>query len=539
MWRSLLSLLVFAVPGLAQVHLASYFGDSMVLQRDRPVRVWGSGTPGAALRAGLGDHSAATTVSADGGWSLELAPLTASFEEQTLWVESGGERSERVGVLLGDVWVCGGQSNMEWTLRGTRDADVEIDSADSPHVRFLRLPKVARLEAQDDFPAQPWLRCVAPEVANCTGVGYYFARRLSRRLQVPIGLVDVSWGGTMAQHWVRSERLREVPEMAPYFTEFETSHGAWIEGGGEDGAARRLAADVAAWEQARVEAQAAGEREPGRPNPKAYEDPATHPHPGGMANGMIHPIAQATITGVLFYQGENNSFGESWKPFYATFPAVIEDWRAQFGRPDLPFGIIQIAGWSTRRSMTYDMNHHTNVVREVQFDTWRRSENTGLIVTFDTNSSRSIHPGRKQPVGERAARWALAEVHGVKQPGKDTLLEWRGPVYASSRIEAGKVVVEFEEETARGLVLDQDEDAGFYIAGEDQVFQHAQARVDGARLLVWSDAVSAPVAVRYGWSNLPAGGLMNGRELPAYPFRTDGWPMTPHQSTGSYVRSRD
>jgi len=256
-----------------------------------------------------------------------------------------------------------------------------------------------------------------------------------------------------------------------------------------------------------------------------------------MYDGMIVPLSGLTVRGALFYQGENNSFGESWKPFPKTYPAVIAEWRRAFRDPHLPMGLIQIAGWSNRRSMTYDMNHHTNVVREVQFDTWKATPNTGLIVTFDTNSNQSIHPGCKRPVGDRTARWALAEVYGVKAGRGDKPLEWRGPVYESMRVEGKHVVVSFEDGTDRGLRLDQDAALGFYVAGEDQVFHVARARViKDNHLRVWCDEVPAPVAVRYAWSNLPLGSLMNARELPAYPFRSDDWPLTPHQSKGDYHR---
>jgi sialate O-acetylesterase len=413
-----------------------------------------------------------------------------------------------------------------------------------PEVRYLRLPKVAHLEPQEDFPVRdgenggPWRRCIPEEAADCTGVGYYFARRMRRRLDVPIGLIDVSWGGTMAQHWVTQDTLRDFPEMQGYFDEFEARLSAWREGGGEEGAALRYADDVAAWETARAAATAAGEREPRRPDKRQYEDPAAQGQPGGMLNGVIRPIARARVRGVLFYQGENNSFGESWKPFHQTFPAVISDWRALFDEPQLPFGIIQIAGWSNRRSMTYDMNHHTNVIREIQFLTWRRTPGPGLIVTFDTNSTQRIHPPLKLPVGRRSARWALAEVYGVKRWGSKDPLEWRGPIYKGMKIDGKKIVITFEPESSRSLRLDKDNDRGFYIAGKDRKFHFARARVftkDKKQMLqVWCDDVPEPVAVRYAWSNLPIGGLENSRHLPAYPFRTDTWALTPHQSTGEY-----
>jgi len=290
--------------------------------------------------------------------------------------------------------------------------------------------------------------------------------------------------------------------------------------------------------------KAKGNKEPRKPNANQYKNPGDGRQPAGMYNGSLLPIANTTIRGILFYQGENNSFGTSWKPFYRTFPALISDWRNAFRDPNIPFGIIQIAGWSNRRSMEYDMNHHCNVIREIQLDTWLNTANTGLIATYDTNSNGSIHPGRKLPVGERSARWALSEVYTVNKFGSNEPLEWQGPVFKEVKFESGKAFVTFEKGTDRGLRLDQDVDVGFVLAGNDKKFHHAKARITQSKedkkpqVEIWCDEVKDPVAVRYAFSNLPIGGLMNAREIPAYPFRSDDWPMTPHQSTGSYIRSK-
>lgn len=536
-------LVLLTSPAWGELRLPNIFSDQMVLQRDKPITIWGWAQPATAIEVKLAAREAQGVADDQGRWQVELAALEASWDGLTLEVRSGNESVTVKDILVGDVWLCGGQSNMEWTLRATRDADVEIPSADFPAIRFVRLPKIASLTPQEDFPVSDandaigtWHKCTPEQVENCTAVGYYFARRIHRRLQVPVGLIDTSWGGTMAQHWVTKATLRQIPEMEPYMKEFSTALKEWQDAGGEAGAEQRYQADLQQWEQARAAAKAKGEREPRAPNRKAYANPASQRQPGGMVNGCIMPLAHCALKGVLFYQGENNSFTVGWKPFPRTYPAVISDWRKIFGDEQLPFGLVQIAGWSNRRSMTYDMNHHCNVVREVQFNTWKTTPNTGLVVTFDTNSSQSIHPSRKLPVGERLARWALAEVYEAPSYNAGQPLEWRGPVYKSMERRDDKVVISFEEPTAKGLVLDQDVEVGFYIAGEDRVFHHARARVDKGKsqLVVWCDDVPEPTAVRYGWSNLPAGGLMNRRELPAYPFRTDSWPLTPHQSTGSY-----
>lgn len=533
----LLTVLLFcsASPAGAEVTLPSIFGDRMVLQRDKPVKVWGWAQAGERVTVGFGDQSVAAQADAEGKWIATLPPMAASFEGRELTVAGRHNQIKLSDVLVGEVWVCGGQSNMEWTMRSTRDADIEIDSADYDAIRFISFPNIASPKPLADMPATDvtaWQKAVTGEVENCTGVGFYFAKRLHRRLKVPVGIIDNAWGGTTANHWCAMPTLEKIPEMKAEIAAFNAIAKAWVDGGGEAGAKKRYEADLAAWEAEHGNSR----RTSGRPNARNYTDPRTGRQPAGMFNALVAPLSNYAIRGVLFYQGENNSFGESWKPFYATFPGLIADWRTNFGEPDLPFGIIQIAGWSTRRSMTYDQNHHTNVIREIQHKVWQQTPNTGLIVTYDTNSSGNIHPGRKQPVGERSARWALAEVYNVKQPRSNTPIEWRGPVYEGYKIAGDKIVVTFGKETARGLRLNKDLVAGFYIAGKDKVFHHAQASVNAtdASVTVWAEAVSEPAAVRYAISNLPMGTLMNGRELPAYPFRTDTWPITPHQSTGQY-----
>ena len=406
---------------LAELRLPNLFGDHMVLQAGKEVAVWGWGTPGEEVKVSFGGKEVSAKVDTNGNWSAKLPALEKSFEGRDLVASSKSGKRILRDVLVGEVWVCGGQSNMEWTLRSTRDADLEMLSVNHPEIRFIRLPKIARFEPQDDFPVENptkpegnWRLCVPEQAENCTAVGYYFARRLRRVLDAPVGLIDISWGGTMAQHWVTKETLAPIPAMKPHFEKFETARNDWISGGREQGAKKRYEADLKNWEKARAEAKAKGEREPRRPNSKAYENPDHKGQPGGMMNGMTIPISRAAVRGVLFYQGENNSFTVGWKPYPRTCPAVISDWRKVFGQPDLPFGIIQIAGWSNRRSMTYDMNHHASIVREIQFLTWKRTKNTGLVATYDTNTSGGIHPQRKLPVGERSARWALAEVYRVQ-----------------------------------------------------------------------------------------------------------------------------
>ena len=529
---------VVLVPGLsavAELSVSKLFGDGMVLQRDKPVSIWGWADQGEAVTVSFAGQTASATAGEDGKWVATLEPLKASFEPQIVTIAGKSQTLTIKDVLVGEVWLCGGQSNMAWSVRGSLDPDMEIASANSPAIRFLRLELGASHQLQKDVPLNEggWRPCVPEHIAQCTAVGYYFALRLQSYLKVPVGIIDNSWGGTTANHWCSTETLKAIPEMKPLFESFDAAVKAWVDGGEEAGAKRRHEEALKQWEAAKAQAEREGKRAPRQPG--LQKDPRLGRQPSGMYNTLLAPMAGLSLRGVLFYQGENNSFGESWKPFYATYPGVVADWRAVLGDDALPFGLIQIAGWSNRRSMAYDQNHHTNIVREVQHKTWQGTPNTGLIVTYDTNSDGNIHPKNKRPIGERSARWALATVYGAKDR-RGQPLEWRGPVYVSHKIDGDKIVVEFDKATASGLRLNKDAALGFYIAGEDRVFHHAEARIDrnAGTVIVWSGAVPEPKAARYAISNLPHGSLMNGREIPAYPFRTDTWPLRPHQSKGSY-----
>ena len=527
-----------------KLRMPNIFGDQMVLQRDKPLRIWGWAGAECPVVVSFAGQSQSTAADRDGKWEVLLQALPAHSSGQAFTVKSREEVLSFKDVLVGDVWLCGGQSNMEWRLRGSRDADLEIPSSNYPGLRFIRIRPGGSPAPQDNFPKEKgegaWLPCSPETAGDCSGVAYFFGQRLHRHLNVPIGLINAAWGGTMAQHWVSRETLETLPAAQTYLGDYDRKCREWVDGGREEGASKRFTLAQEQWQALAEDARKRGDKDPpGKPNRRDYQNPAEGRIPAGPLNAMIMPLAGLNLRGVLFYQGENNSFGDAWIPFRETFPAVVSDWRRLFRNNDLPFGMIQIAGWSTRRSMTYDMNHHTNVVREVQFNTWRSTSNTGLIVSFDANSNSSIHPGRKHPVGDRAARWALSEVHGVMDDARRKPLQWRGPVYESMKKEKDRIHIAFEEGSDEGLRLERADARGFYIAGRDKIFHHAEARVIAARdappqVEVWSDDVPDPVAVRYAWSNLPLGSLMNGKELPAYPFRTDTWPLKPHYGEALY-----
>ncbi|MGY8768078.1 MAG: hypothetical protein ACKVH8_06580, partial [Pirellulales bacterium] len=295
---------------VTQLTLANIFSDHMVLQQKKPLRIWGWTKPKDFVQLKFAGQLKTTVSDDQGNWSVMLDPLKASFEEQRLIVNSGRETAVVNDVLVGEVWLCGGQSNMEFKLESTRDADIELLSANYPAIRFIRLPLVSSLTPLADFPVDitkkdspgQWTPCTKEYVANCTGVGYYFARRLQRVLNVPVGIIDSSWGGTMAQHWVTRETLKGIPQVTPYFEKHQLAHQTWLDGGGEAGAEKRYQIDMTTWKAASAKVKP-DEKKPRQPNRESYNDPSlVTRQPAGMMNGIIAPIAGLSIRGVLFYQ---------------------------------------------------------------------------------------------------------------------------------------------------------------------------------------------------------------------------------------------
>jgi len=267
------TVLCFAATAMADVRLPSFFSDHMVLQRDKPVRVWGWADKGQTVKLSFAGQEKTAKADDSGKWLITLDPMEANATGQTLTVTAGGQPLTLKDVLLGDVWVCGGQSNMQFSLRSCVDADVELPSARYPGIRFLRVTPKSRPTPQTEFPeSEPnktgiWLPCEPETIQDCSAVAYFFGRRLHRRLGVPIGLVSASWGGTMAQHWVTRETLDTIPEAKPYIDRFEQKMKEWNDGGGEEGAQKRYETDLKKWEADSKAAKAAGKALPRRPSP--------------------------------------------------------------------------------------------------------------------------------------------------------------------------------------------------------------------------------------------------------------------------------
>lgn len=484
----------------ANVTLAPLFCDGAVLQRDKPLPVWGRAAPGETVRVRFHAQSVATTAAPDGRWAVTLAAEKTSARPSELVVT--GENTVRVrDVLVGDVWLCSGQSNMEFTVSRAQNAAAEIAAARYP---FIRQFKVAH--ASDDAPAATaagrWVACGPETAGDFSAVAYFFARDLYAQSRVPVGLINSSWGGTYIEAWMSRAALGSNPAFAVAFTRWQEWLAAYPE---------RVAAHAAAvkrWEQAAARAKADG-RVFKRRQPLAPEGPGGRNMPAGLFNGMIHPLIPYALRGVVWYQGEQNGDGHPLE-YRALFPAMIRQWRADFGQGDLPFYFVQLPNCLRPRDPT---GAAWAWLREAQSEVLTLP-NTAMAVTIDVGDPHNIHPKNKQEVGRRLALLVRAHLWGEAVASS-------GPVFQGVKREGGALRIEFAHAaglTSRGAPL-----IGFEIAGADRRFVPALARIDGETVVVQANAVSAPVAVRYAWSNSPTACLFNSAGLPAAPFRSDQW----------------
>jgi sialate O-acetylesterase len=510
----------------AKLELPRVFGEGMVVQRDRPVSVWGWGDPGDSITVGFNGQTKTTLVGGDGKWLLALDPMRANAKPQALTVKGKQDALTFQNVLIGDVWLCSGQSNMESAAGGIINSDLDMPLAGIPTIRCLTLPLHSSPTPLDNFPIEErnpfyvelkgvW-RVSSPETAkDFPAVGYHFARIVTAITGVPIGLIDNSWGGSVVETWVSRASLEQIPEANPLIAEFDAEAAAY------DYEAE-LARKMAGWKSQAAKAEAAGKQAPDKPEvPKTYT--YRQSYPGGCFNGLIEPIRKFAIKGTIFYQGENNCVAGQARPnlYQKTFPALIPDWRKAFGDPDLPFCIVQLCSFGEpddENEPEMNMLHRASGVREAQLKAHLQFKNTGLVPTFDLGHVQ-MHSPFKRPIAERAARWALATVYHIKDITYDI------PIMESWKKDGQRILLTFTQgshpSSPFGMRVPP---KGFVIAGPDRHFYPAQLDNEkGDTFAVSSAFVPDPVAVRYAWGVHPVGNFGN-RAAPTPPFRTDDWP---------------
>ena len=495
-------LLVSAGAALADVKLAAVISDNMVLQGNKKVAIWGWAEPGEEVMVGVSWHSMrwAVTADKDGKWMFKMnSPKTGGPYEMTI---SGKNTITVKNILVGEVWVCSGQSNMQMSVKSSANAEQEISAADYPNIRLFTVTRKVATEPQPDCVGS-WTLCSPQTVAGFSAVGYYFGRELHKELDVPIGLIHTSWGGTPAEAWTRREVLEKEADAAPILERYDDAVAKYPQ------AKKEYEQKLIEWKEAAEKAKAEGERTPRRPG--APFGPG-HPHsPAGLYNAMIAPLIPYGLGGAIWYQGESNA-SRAYQ-YRKLFPAMIKNWHNDWGQGDFPFLFVQLANF-----MAIDPEPAESMwaeLREAQSMTLDLP-NTGMAVIIDIGEAKDIHPKNKQDVGKRLALWALARSYGKE-------LVYSGPIYKSMKIENDKVILYFDH-VGGGLVAALDEPLkGFAIAGADRKFVWADAKIDGDNIVVSSGEVSAPVTVRYAWADNPVCNLYNEEGLPASPFRTDSW----------------
>ena len=519
---SILSLLglVLGAATLAQadVKLPAIFSDHMVLQQKQTNRVWGWDAPGTVVKVEFGGQTVSGTADGEGKWSVKLDPVPANAKPQQLSVAGSSVRVIQ-DVLVGEVWLCSGQSNMGFTVNRAHDADLEMLTSKYPRIRLISVPQVGTQEIQDDFVGK-WEACTPETVGSFSAVGFFYGRLLHEMLDVPVGLIDNAWGGSAAEAWVRRDVLEKDKRFADLMAKWKKTEAEFT-----PEAFAKLQADhktkLAAWMEARKVKLKAGEVVTGAA-PRAPQNPMTGQHrPGNLFAGVLHPTIGYGIKGAIWYQGESNS-GRAYEYAYL-FPLMIQHWREEWKQGDFPFYWVQLADYKPEMPEPGDSDWAE--LREAQTKTMSLLKNTGQAVITDLGEANDIHPLNKRDVAERLARWALVKDYGMKLP-------FQSPELKDAKFEGGKALLTIDHAPAGLRTVDVDEVRGFAICGEDKKWVWAKASIVGGskhgsnQIEVSSPAVPKPTAVRYGWADNPVCNVYSfDGGLPLTPFRTDDFPM--------------
>ncbi|NCG09473.1 MAG: sialate O-acetylesterase [Verrucomicrobia bacterium] len=491
-----LSILILLTSKLvfAEVQMPNIFGNHMVLQRDQLNPVWGTATPGERISVRIGGQSHSTYAGPDGRWKVKLRAMSAGGPH-ALEVKADNElRFE--DVMVGEVWICSGQSNMQWSLNKSDGGDLEIPLANEPMIRMISIPQLGTQVPQDNFNGK-WEHSSPAIAAEFSAVGYHFGQRLKQALGVTIGLIDNAWGGSAAEAWVPRDILEADGHCDAYLAEWDKKVAAYTD-------------EVHAEKVARLEAWKANGRKGRAPWPNDIR--VGQHRPANLYNGALHPIIGYGIRGVIWYQGETNS-GRAAN-YNHLFPLMINTWRDHWKQGDFPFYWVQLADFS-KELPDPQQNSWWAELREAQTNTLSLP-NTGQAVIIDVGEGRDIHPRNKRTVGDRLARHALAKDYGFN-------IASESPRYSKMEISGGEVNVTFDHVSAGGLyAFDVPEVKGFDIAGADGVFRQATASIEGkTQVVVSHPQIANPAAVRYGWAENPVLNLFDRNGLPVTPFRTD------------------
>ena len=498
----------------AQVRLPAVIGDHMVVQQDKPVAVWGWAGKSEPVTLLFNGQERKAVAGADGSWRVAFDPLKAGGGPLEMTVR-GAKGSEIIvkDILAGEVWLCSGQSNMEMSFTWLPYPAPDVMRAVNPNMRLFFVPKRTADRPQEDVIAK-WEPCSPDSVRTFSMVAYYFGLELHKRLGVPVGLIDSSWGGTMIEPWTPPVGFAAVPEVKPLLDEQAARYAEY-----QVALAKALPA-LEAWARDTRKALAAKTAPPAGAMPALPDNPFANPQaPTTLYNGMIHALTPFAIRGAIWYQGESNRNDGLF--YEKKMEALIAGWRTAWKLGDFPFYYVQLAPYEyayNRETPTGDIPDFLRLpyIWEAQRMALR-IPNTGMAVITDICDLKDIHPTNKKDVGLRLSLWARAEAYGEK-----TLVH-SGPLYKSMTVEDKLVRLAFDH-VGGGLVANDGQPLKWFeIAGDDRIFYKAEAEIAGDTVVVWSARVPAPKAVRFGWHQLAVPNLANREGLPASPFRTDSW----------------
>ncbi|MCX5759171.1 MAG: sialate O-acetylesterase [Candidatus Hydrogenedentes bacterium] len=486
---------------MAAVSVPSVIGSHAVLQQGKPIPIWGKATPGEEIAVTFNGKTFKATTGADGKWLVKL-PKAKAGGPYDLSIAGKDNTLKFDDVLVGEVWVASGQSNMQMAVNGTNNAKAEIASAKFPNIRLFSVKRTVATQPQDNCEAA-WTACTPESVPDFSAVAFYFGREVHKALNVPVGLIHTSWGGTPAESWTSRAMLESAPELKDIVVKWDKTLA--------DYPAAKTAYDAAMveWQKTADKAKADGQPEPKKPGAPAGPDSPWLA--SGLYNAMIAPLVPYAIQGAIWYQGESNA-GRAYQ-YRKLFPAMIEDWRKAWGEGPFQFYFVQLANFTKRLPDPGDSDWAE--LREAQTMTLKLP-NTGMALAIDIGDADDIHPRNKQDVGKRLALNALAKAYH-----KDVVFS--GPMYKSMQVKGNKALLSFDHADG-GLVAKNGTLKSFAVAGDDKKFVWADAAIEGKTVVVSSSKVPKPVAVRYGWAHNPECNFYNGAGLPASPFRTDDWP---------------
>lgn len=494
--------------------LPHFFSDHMVLQREATASIWGKAAPGAEVEVSFQGKSGKTRADGDGAWRTTVATGPADAEGSDLAVRSGDESLVIADVLVGEVWLASGQSNMVFTMDRVEAYAGEIAEADYPGIRFFLAPMVTAVEPQDDIEGE-WSLCDSGSLPGYSAVAYFFAKKLHEELGVPIGVIKTAWGGKPVETFTSREALNALPGTRALVEAAVAADADYDPAQARSFHEKRLAE----WETSLAAWRKKPENERGRPprKPAPPKRPLdTEGKPGVLFNSMIHPFVGYTLRGAIWYQGEGNAKPGA-VPYDRTLPLLINDWRERWD-DEFSFYFVQLANFRQPSTEPGD-DDPWPLLQDRMRRVLETTPKTGMAIINDVGEADDIHPKNKHDVGERLALWALAKDYGLE------LEVWSGPLFRAAKFGDGVARVTFDQAGDGLRTRGEGPLKRFEIAGEDREWHWADARVEGKDAVVVSSGhVPEPVAVRYAWAANPEGAnLVNSEGLPASVFRTDDW----------------